>query len=311
MAKGEVVRIQQTVIPQKVYVGDTVTIQCTFNSASQDLKTNGISTKNFVEIEDQDFLEIQKAELRERGVDFYDIIITAVPWQTGELSIPDMEFENGNYIIKFNSFYVSSVLSGKENTKLRSIQTPQLLAGTTYALYGVSVVSIILIVILLNLIIRHKKFMNWIKFKKKEFLLKRNKKQTLKAIAVLQNSKTQTQKESAKLIQDIARKYMEVRLEKSYTKFTTLQIKKELQNVPENIKKAVINLFTETDEVRYGREKLSSLIESENNLEKTKEITNKNNALWCKKFLDIVNDIENYFYEELKKSLERSEVQNV
>ena len=301
MAKSEVVKIEQIVIPQKVYVGDTVTIQCTLNSASQDLKNNGISTENFIQIDNQDILEIQKVELRQRGVDFYDIVITAVPWQTGELSIPDMQFENGNYIIEFNSFYVSSVLSGKENTKLRSIQTPQLLPGTTYALYGLSVVSIILIIILLNLIIRHKKFMEWIKLKKKELLLKRNKKQTLKAIAVLQNSKKTTSKEAAKIIQDIARKYLEVRCEKTYTKFTTSQIKNELENIPEDLKNAVILLFTETDAARYAGEKSADCAET----------ANKNEPDWCTKLTDIVNVIENYFYEELKKSMERSEVQNV
>lgn len=285
---SEIVKIQQTVIPQKVYIGDTVTIQCLFNSASQDIKTNGIGIENFIYPVNQDSIEIQKVDLQVRGPDYYNLVITLIPWQTGQISIPDISFENEKYLIQFNSFYVSSLLSGKEDTQLRKIQTPQLLPGTTYVLYGSIVSFIILLIILLNLIIRHKKVMAWFKEKRKEFFLKKNKKQALKTLTELENKKL-PQKDSAKIIQETARKYLEVRLEKNFTKFTTSQIKFELTEIPENQKKDLIELFVNTDVVRYGKDDSCRNFEVKD---------------FCTKLKNVILEIEKYFYEELKKKIE-------
>ena len=167
MNEIECVKVEQ--IPQKTYIGDPLLLKCTFiykeesnqeetvsnkgnkqkkDSSKNENKQNALiheelSTENFLETIDPQILEIKKIEVREIGINLYELNINAVPWGKGLIELPDFMFYSKNLKIKLNAINVSSILENKNYTELRKVQPPLLIPGTTYTLYSIIIIFII------------------------------------------------------------------------------------------------------------------------------------------------------------------------
>lgn len=286
MSTKESLKIQQFVIPQKAFVGDSVLIKCSFNVQSENLKDAVLSEQNFLEPINHDLYEIKNISLKETGINFYELNITIISWQTGNIFLPDFAFEN--FIITFEPIQISSVLEGNKNVELRKIQSPVLIPGTTYALYSSVFILILIIIVLTNLIVKRKKVAAWIKAKKRKMELQRNKKILLKAVNELKNSENLDIKDFSKNIQTSLRKYLTVRFEHQFYSLTTEQINNLLADFPKVEKEQFVQIFKQTDFFRYHE-----ILQNNNEL----TLVRKN---LCNEIINLINKTESDLNEEKK-----------
>ena len=270
----QIISPQQILVPKKVYIGDTAELRCTFNNPSPVLKqltSNGTaelplvsqitsaadstsekSTSNFA-TPHTDY-EISRITLSPAGVDFYQFTITFVPWKTGELHLPPMEIEGTELILEFQPFQIVSLIStdSANATTLHDSAAPLLLPGTAYKLYGTLAAFVIAIIIIIRIIVKRKTLLFYINQKKLLKKYKKNKKQTLKQLR---------QADNAEKIQNIMRRYLEVRFDYPFTHTVTSEMMKGWQTatgglLSDNKEEAfgeIVAAFIRTDFIRYSK----------------------------------------------------------
>ena len=161
---------QQILLPKKVYIGDSAELRCTFNSNSLDLKnfcgneTKTLSLNAFEAPADSQNYIIQNISLSCVGVDYYQLSITFVPWKTGSIHFPvynvSSNFDSANALtsftpadqieIAFEPVEIVSIVEQNQVTGLSPSAPPMLLPGTTYKLYTVLILFVILILLLIR-----------------------------------------------------------------------------------------------------------------------------------------------------------------
>lgn len=263
----QTITAQQILVPKKVYIGDTAELRCSFNSPDAALKTlvqNGTAVlgADFAASKDYDILSIK---LLPAGVDFYQLSITFVPWKTGDISFPSLQFENTELILEFSPVQIVSLISSESsaNTAFRDTAAPLLLPGTAYKLYGSLALVIIILIITARLIVKRQSLAFYFNSKKLQRKYKKNKKQTIKKL-----KKTVTEFESknanyavlaAEKVQHILRNYLEVRFDFPFTKAASSEIMpgfykvtgRLLSSEKEEAFAEIAASFIRTDYIRY------------------------------------------------------------
>ncbi len=230
------IQIKQNLIPKQVYIGDSAQLLCSFNSNSEILKALmadkdkiTLPLENF--IQDLDFTEydIKEITLTKAGIDYYNLNLSFVPWRTGQLNFPDYRLfseniENQEIIIVFEPFSISSLTEEKSITSIKDIEAPLLLPGTIYKLYGGIIVFIILLIIVIRLVVKHKKVIEFLRKRASIRKYRRNKKQALKQLNLLCKNKNEEDVAAAEKIQKIMRKYLDIRFDYPFSKTVTSQM---------------------------------------------------------------------------------------
>lgn len=257
------IQSQQILVPKSVYIGDTAELRCTFNYNSDSLKEltqNGevvLSTDNFLDkVNFQDY-EIKNISIIPAGVDFYQLTITFVPWKTGEIQFPSYLIDNKP--IEFDPVNIVSITEQNSITSLKDSTAPLLLPGTTYKLYSILIVFILLLILIIRCIVRHEQISFYMKNQKLKRKYKKNVKNTQKKLMALSMSALSS-KEIASEIQKIMRNYLEVRFEYPFTKAVTSELMRGFLKatgglLPEEKNLAfqdIVCSFIRTDFIRYS-----------------------------------------------------------
>lgn len=259
---------QQLLLPKKVYIGDAAELRCTFTISSP-LSETFLSAQNFsstegIELPLDSFLlnpenndiVVNKILLTKMNSSF-TVNISFVPWRTGELHFPPLQIDDITLILQ--PVQIVSITAQNNSTSLQEPLSPLLLPGTTYKLYGALLIFILLLVVGIQIIIRHKSLSFFIKNKKLLLTYRKNKKSTYRNLRKLLNSKIQN--DAATEIQKILRHYLEVRFDFPFTKSTTNELMKNFINITQNLLSdskneafgEIVNVFIRTDFIRYSK----------------------------------------------------------
>ena len=273
---------QQVLLPKKVYIGDSAELRCTFNSNSLSLKNfvNGESVQLSLEgfsglLSTKDY-DIQKISLSPAGVDFYQFSMTFVPWKTGTISFPPYNISlnfadpsglnlNDSLEISFAPVNIVSLVEQNSITSMSPSEPPLLLPGTTYKLYGLLVILVILLLALIRAITKRDEIIFYLKNQKLLRKYKKNKKRTFKALNRLVK-KGFSDYEHAGELQGILRNYLEVRFDYPFSKTVTSSFMTAFNSIfggsddftslmSEKKEEACIQMtaiFTRTDFIRYS-----------------------------------------------------------
>ena len=258
-----IISSQQILVPKKVYIGDTAELRCNFNNGSEVLKqlvAGGTAELPLVSQTTIDY-DIKSITLSPAGVDFYQLSITFIPWKTGELQFPSLNIENSDLSIEFKPIQIVSLVSTDSNnaTTLRDTASPLLLPGTAYKIYGALTAFVILLIVIIRIIIKRKNILFYFANQRLLRRYKKNKKQTIRSLRLLQNETDDTV--AAELIQKTLRNYLEVRFDYPFTRAATSEIAKGwqtatgglLSDTKENAFGEIAAAFIRTDFIRYSQ----------------------------------------------------------
>ena len=274
------IQIKQNLIPKQVYIGDSAQLLCSFNSNSEILKTLmadkdriTLPSENFVQDLDFTEYEIKEITLTKAGIDYYNLNVSFVPWRTGQLNFPDYrlfseKIENQEIIIVFEPFSISSLTEEKSITSIKDIESPLLLPGTIYKLYGGIIVFVILLIVVIRLIVKHKKITEFLKKRSSIRKYRRNKKQAVKQLNLLCKNKNEEDVAAAEKIQKILRKYLDIRFDYPFSKTVTSQMNYAFEQLSNQINNPPFE-----GDVEESEEKEEITLFSEKKLAACKEIT--------------------------------------
>lgn len=260
---------QQILIPKKVYIGDAAELRISFNSSDE------ITSFSFDGGLDYSVYTIENTSLNKSGLNYYQISINFVPWRTGDIKFPNLiletlqnnETQESQVIenIKVDPISIVSLVEQNQITSLRGAKNPMLLPGTSYKLWGTLIFFVVLLIVIIRILVKHKQIALFIKNKKLEKKYKKNKKKTLKALQrLLKNPKNKTEnisdKEFAKAIQNLMRCYLETRFEFPFTRSAASEMYSDFIKATSDLAsdekldamEKVSGIFLRTDYIRYG-----------------------------------------------------------
>ena len=263
-------------IPKNVYIGDTAELHCAFNAdfgtLAENLK-NGeaveLSLSGFDEPTQTETYQIKKVALTKTGVNFYNIVVTFVPWCTGDLQIPSYNIskamesmsenqKQSSFTLDFDKITIDSVIKDEKNVSLQDILSPILLPGTTYKFYALIILSILLLIFLIRLIVKWRSVSFFVKNLVLRCKYHKNKKRTISALK--QGLKEKDDNEFASLVQHKMRLYLEVRFGFPFTKTVTSEMMKGFNKATGELLSdakieamgQIISVFIRTDYVRFN-----------------------------------------------------------
>jgi hypothetical protein len=255
------IQTKQSVFPKAIYIGDKAELRCSFKSQIQILEA-AASAQNFTQDLDYSLYDIkdialQKGQSGQPDQDYYNLVITFVPWKTGKIQLPDFEIE-GLGTIHFEAVEVLSLVEQENITDLRSYSSPLLLPGTTYKIYGSLAAFVILFILLIRLIIKWRSVVFWFNNTKLKRRYARSKKNTIKALKKLVQETSDSQISTQ--LQKIMREYLELRLNYPFTKKLTSEMSIAFDQAScgladENryaVFENIISIFVRTDYIRFS-----------------------------------------------------------
>lgn len=259
------VQTQQVLVPKQVYIGDRAELRCTFNTNAQ------IKAEGFCGELDYNQYDIKDVKLQPSGVNSYTLTIAFVPWRTGDIIIPDyklseeagadgLEATDNELIIHFNPVNIVSLTQKDSITSLRDSASPLLLPGTIYKLYGSLIAAILILIVGIRLIVKHKDVAFFISRLVSSVKNNSNRKRTIKQLGKITKNTQLADNDFAAEIQKILRTYLEKRfdypfsktvtseLSAAFTKLTGGLLSEEKQDAYDDI----VIAFVRTDYIRYS-----------------------------------------------------------
>ncbi|MDD7269844.1 MAG: hypothetical protein PUH13_08590 [Treponema sp.] len=320
------VSAQQILMPKKVYIGDTAELRCSFNTDLDLFKklpkgsSKELSVTSFTSELNSKEYDIKNIQFITNNTSYYTLVITFVPWKTGNIRFPAYDVVSGfclatdsqninhsSLILSFDDVNIVSLTEQNSIDSPRGALSPLLLPGTTYKIYGIIILLIVLAILTLEAILKHKKIATFIRTQKLLAKYRKNKKQTLKALNKL-SAEEISDKETAEQLQKCMRNYLKVRFDYPFTNCGASEIMSGFYKatcglageVKENAVGEIAAAFIRTDFIRY----------SHNSYGKTKASFNKDEK---NKIIEgLKNNIESIEAPEPKKdSNPKQEVQNV
>lgn len=273
--------MNQVVIPMQVFIGDTAELRYSFHNSNAQLAQIGkkdfktykeISTSAFCGKIDENSYSIKKVHLIQTGENNYTISVTFIPWKVGSVQLPSYDLSAALFeqyspmdqiMIDFESVEILSIIEQKGLVaELSAPQNPKLLPGTIYGIYFRAVFIVIVCIILLTLLIKHKSVRLWIKNQRLKRKYRKNKNETLKKLskALEEYEVSGDEKKIASEIQRIVRKYLEVRFDFPFSNATASEIVSKyyeitlslLSDEKNNCVEKMGAIFIRTDYIRYA-----------------------------------------------------------
>lgn len=247
------IQTQQILVPKQVYIGDRAELQCTFTSSSE-LKAVG-----FIQELDYSEYEIKDVQLISTGDNSYRLTVSFVPWRTGLISLPDYQLGD-DFFVHFNSVTIDSITQRDSVTSLKESASPLLLPGTIYKLYSGLICIVLFLILAIRLIVKHKKVSLFIKTRVLMCKYNKNRRKTIKLLNRLNKNTQITDHDTAEQLQNIMRKYLEVRFDYPFTKTVTSEISRAFYKITngflsekkEEAVEQIVSGFVRTDYIRYS-----------------------------------------------------------
>ena len=254
---------QQILVPKQVYIGDKAELRCTFSTAEK------IQAEGFCSELDYSQYDIKNVQLLPSGNNYYTLTITFIPWRTGEISLPDYSLsiegsEAGSssegFIIHFNPVSIVSITEKDSITTLRDSASPLLLPGTIYKLYGSLVALIIILIIGIRLIVKHKDVAFFVKNLILAVKNNSNRRKTIKQLNKLAKNTQLADNDAAAEIQKIMRTYLEKRFNFPFSKTVSSEMYKSFMQITQGLLaeekesafEDIVTAFVRTDYIRYS-----------------------------------------------------------
>lgn len=153
--------------------------------------------------------------------------ITCTGWQLGKVIFPNMMLKINTTILEFPSteFTVTSILEKTGQTSLQSVKGPILLPGTTYAIYGIIFVSILIFSLFIFTLSKSSKIFVYFKNIIISHRYKKNYKKCLSLLKKLnKNSENISDVDFAEEIQSIMRSFFSFRFSDKVYNLATSEI---------------------------------------------------------------------------------------
>lgn len=258
-------KTHQVLVPQNVYIGDSAELRVSFSSENahkllKDSSLVELPLSNFVEdLQFQDY-QIEKITLLSNGQNNYNFVITFIPWKTGNINFPNYNLlPEENVILKFETVSISSLLKD-ESVGLQEQAAPLLLPGTAYKVYGILILSILVLFVGIRLIVKRDSVSSYIKRRKLLKKYKKNKKSTIKNLSKILKNIDLSDVDFASNIQNAMRNYLEVRFDFPFTKTVSSEIIEKYLFAVESASEQKVcaiewiqKIFCQTDIIRYGQ----------------------------------------------------------
>lgn len=265
---------QQVLVPRQVYIGDSAELKCSFETDSV-LFRNIVAQKGVIELSKEFFAEevdvekydIKSVTISSSGYNNYTLTVSFVPWRTGNLELPPFDMgaalnsDAEIYVMGFQNFEVISITKTESLNTLRDIQSPLLLPGTTYKIYGLIILLLILFAAIIRIIMKRKALAFFFKNEMLLWKYKKNKKATIKQLQKLEQAKYLEDAQIASEIQKITRSYLEFRFDYPFTKLVSSEIMEGFNKATCNLMsdkkifaaEEIVRIFVRTDYIRYGK----------------------------------------------------------
>ena len=255
---------QQVLVPKQVYIGDKAELRCTFST------TEKIQAEGFCSELDYSQYDIKNVQLLPSGNNYYTLTITFIPWRTGEISLPDYSLSVGEssatdtgtegFIIHFNPVSIVSITEKDSITTLRDSASPLLLPGTIYKLYGSLIALIIILIIGIRLIVKHKAVAFFVKNLILAAKNNSNRRKTIKLLNKIVKNPQPADNEVAAEIQKIMRTYLERRFNFPFSKTVSSEMSKSFMQITQGLLSEekqnafddIVTAFVRTDYIRYS-----------------------------------------------------------
>ena len=273
---------EQIVTPKDIYVGDTAELRYVFQSQTNlflmadpsrvngDMITLDESLPVFKDMES--ICLVKKAVLQRVGIT-YTVILTFVPWITGEITFAEFNLNElcGNnsdaapFLIQLSPIQVGSILKRAESSGEGSPVSPLLLPGTNYVVWGLISALLIILVCVGIVIARFSVISRKLVELKENLGFSRNARLTKRKLNSLKK-KQYSDIEFACAWQQIMRTYLEYRFRASFSSVTASSFVSVITNMTgdmlnmeqENAVYSLQGLFRRTDYIRYARGSIDS-----------------------------------------------------
>ena len=135
-----------SVVPKDIYIGDLVEIRYNFSTNINLLEQQDVKIS---------FPENLKYEILTSSLSGdngnYTLEISCIPWETGTIDLPKIELSeyienlSTSFAIDVPSFTVLSIVERTNKKNLQSVAAPVLIPGTTWFIYFVIILCLLLI----------------------------------------------------------------------------------------------------------------------------------------------------------------------
>ena len=217
-----------SLIPSDVTVGSKAQVVFNFYTDAQIPE----SLKPVALPEDNEVCTITELRLEVTSANSATLYADIIPWQCGELELPDLLFTDGTdflLAVTVPPLQIRSVSDETNATQLSPAQPPFVIPGTTYVIYGSIIALIALISIVLLLVSKMKKLKAAVQKVLKKISYSRNYRKLLRKLKKLKKRRASfTESEAATYIVKTIKTYLEKRFSISFEAATASEFSKIL-----------------------------------------------------------------------------------
>lgn len=278
---------QQILVPMQVFIGDVAELRCTFNSNSSAIKKLIEDSKDgFVELKISDFVDsiesseydILQIKLEMTGVDFYQLRITFTPWKIGKIQFPSINI--AGEILDFSPVQIVSIVEQTNASSLKEGVSPLLLPNTSYKVFGFLIVLLIFVLLMIQVFVKRKKILFFIKNQRIKYRNKKNKTKTLKVLQKIVLKKELNDIDFAEKFQQTMREYLQIHFDYPFSNCVTSQMETAFSIISQNILSEekqenftkLVSFFIRTDYIRFSGKGICNLDERQKIVESTEKI---------------------------------------
>ncbi|MCQ2611660.1 MAG: hypothetical protein MJ169_07905 [Treponema sp.] len=270
----------QVLLPVEVFVGDQAEIRCTFRSAidffpGEEHVDRKELANPFVGLEDT-FSVVRSQLIREDMQ--YSLSVYIIPWKTGIIEFPTFNLnkalgivnedgtDEATFSISFEPIEIKSIVEKTGNSQMMPPVPPIIVPGTTYVIFGLVVLAVIILIFLLRFLLKFQQIRrSWHNYLMSR-AYKKNADAAVKKIKKLNKNTKISDAEFCQELQAIVRAYLEFRFDRRFTAISSgavRQVFKQIcaDDIPDDIEEAVEDIsamFVRTDYIRYAHDSIDS-----------------------------------------------------
>ena len=204
-----------TVLPKEVFLGDEMEIRYSFSTNVELIGNEDGVIK--IEAPVMDSATIKNIELVGHNGN-YILSVQCVPWIVGMLDIPPIDIApftstiSVPFILDIPPVTIETIVEKTQKKDLRPVRPPIVIPGTTWILYGLIFLGILLVILLIVILIRIKNVKAGLSSFFERIFSSRNYRRTIKKIKKLsRTAKKISDSDFAKEASFIIRKYFSIR----------------------------------------------------------------------------------------------------
>lgn len=148
---------EMTVIPRDVFIGDEMEIRYAFH-ATEDLLPSETEVLS-LQVPDTEDISVLEVSLVKES-DSYVLTARCIAWRTGKVTLPSIDLQQFNpeleepYVLNVPPVTILSVIEYTGKKDLRPARAPLVIPGTTWIIYVIIIVCVLLFVALIVILVK-------------------------------------------------------------------------------------------------------------------------------------------------------------